>query len=126
MKTRKSATAISLLIIALGVAWLLNVTKVIPRVDWVWVMGLGVSGILLLAFAQMDRFNFVIGVSLIVSSILSVMRQTGRLVINIEAPVLFITVGILLFLSQLLPLPAPGESVKKQPPPPETKPELKP
>jgi hypothetical protein len=126
VKTRKSATAISLLIIALGVAWLLNVTKVIPGVDWVWVMGLGVSGILLLAFAQMDRFNFVVGVSLIVSSILSVLRQTGKLVINIEAPVLFITVGILLFLSQLLPIPAPGEPEKKQPAPPETKPELKP
>ncbi len=125
MKTRKSAIAISLLIIALGVAWLLNVTKVIPGVDWVWVMGLGVSGILLLAFAQLDRFNFVVGVSLIVSSILSVLRQTGKLVVNIEAPVLFITVGILLFLSQLLPIP-PAEPVKNQPAPPEPKPELKP
>ncbi len=126
MKTRKSAIAISLLIIALGVAWLLNVTKVIPGVDWVWVMGLGVSGILLLAFAQLDRFNFVVGVSLIVSSVLSVLRQTGKLVVNIEAPVLFITVGILLFLSQLLPIPPVEESVKKQPASPETKPELKP
>ena len=119
MKTRKSAIAISLLIVALGVAWLLNVMKVIAGVDWVWVMGLGVSGILLLAFAKLDRFNFVVGASLIVSSILALLRQTGKLVVNIEAPVLFITVGILLFLSQLLPIAAADDAAKKQPARPE-------
>ncbi len=104
MKSRKPAIAISFLIIALGVAWLLNAMRIAPNLDWIWIIGLGVSGILLLTITRLDRFNFVAGVSLIVSSVLAALRQSGRLTINIEAPVLFITVGILLFLAQILPL----------------------
>jgi len=106
MRSRKPAIAISFLIIALGVAWLLNAMNVIPKVDWLWVIALGVPGILLLTLTKLDRFNFVAGLSLIVSSVLAVLRSTERISVNIEAPVLFITVGILLFLAQLLPLPA--------------------
>ena len=106
MKSRKAAIAISFLIIALGLAWLLNVVNVIPGVDWIWVIALGVSGILLITITRLDRFNFVTGLSLIVSSVLALLRQTGKLSVNFEAPVLFITVGVLLFLAQLLPLRA--------------------
>lgn len=109
VKTKKPAIAISLLIIALGSAWLLNVMGVIPGVDWVWVGSLGISGILLLALARLDRFNFVVGTSLLISSILSVLRQTGKLTVNIEAPVLFITLGLLLLLAHLLPIPSSTE-----------------
>jgi len=106
MKSRKPAIAISFLIVALGIAWLLNVRNPMPGVDWIWPIALGVSGILLLTTMRLDRFNFVAGLSLIVSSILAVLRQTGKISVNFEAPVLFITVGVLLFLAQLLPLPA--------------------
>jgi hypothetical protein len=114
VKTSKPAIAISLLIIALGVAWLLNAMQVIPGVDWIWVGGLGVSGVLLLALAKLDRFNFVVGTSLIVCSILSVLRQTKVLTVNIEAPVMFICVGILLLFSHLFRIP----SVVETAPPP--------
>jgi len=106
MKSRKPAIAISLLIVALGVAWLLNAMRVAPQLDWIWIIGLGVSGILLLTITRMDRFTFVAGLSLIVSSVLAVLRQSKKLEANVEAPVLFITIGILLLLAQLLPLPA--------------------
>jgi hypothetical protein len=115
MKTRKPAIAISFLIVALGVAWLLNAMRVAPNLDWIWIIGLGVSGILLLTVTRLDRFNFVAGLSLIVSSVLAVLRQSGKLTVNVEAPVLFITLGILLLLAQLLPLPASAIPEEKPP-----------
>ena len=115
MKSRKPAIAISLLIIALGVAWLLNAMRIAPDLDWIWIIGLGVSGILLLSVTRLDRFNFIAGVSLIVSSVLAALRQSGKITINIEAPVLFITVGILLFVAQLLPLPSKSSEEEKPP-----------
>lgn len=123
MKSRKPAIAISFLIVALGVAWLLNAMRIAPQLDWIWIIGLGVSGILLLTVTRLDRFNFVAGLSLIVSSVLAVLRQSGTLTVNVEAPVLFITLGILLLLAQLIPLPAsstPAEkpSTRDEPPKP--------
>ena len=116
MKSRKPAIAISVLIVALGVAWLLNAMNVKPELDWIWIVGLGISGILLLTTNRLDRFNFVAGLSLMVSSVLAALRQSGKVSVNVEAPVLFITVGILLFLSQLLPLPATATPPSEQPP----------
>ena len=118
MKTSKPAIAISLLIIALGVAWLLDTVDVIPGVDWIWVVGLGVSGILLLALAKLDRFNFVVGTSLIICSILSVLRQTDQIKVNIEGPVMFICVGILLLFAHLFRLPSAVDQSSPSAPPP--------
>lgn len=116
MKTKKSAISISFLVIALGVAWLLNEMGVIPGVDMIWPTCLGVSGILMLAFSPFDRFTFVVGTSLIVCSVLSVLRQTEALSVKLEAPVLFITVGILSLLSQVLPIPATPKDEPTLPP----------
>jgi hypothetical protein len=116
MKSRKPAIAIAFLIVALGIAWLLNAMRVAPNLDWIWIIGLGVSGILLLTVTRMDRFNFVAGLSLIVSSVLAVLRQSGRLTVNVEAPVLFITIGILLLLAQFIPLPASAPTLEEKPP----------
>jgi hypothetical protein len=109
MKSRKTAIAISLLIIALGIAWLANVMQGDSRIDWFWPTGLGVSGILLLTVAKLDRFNFIVGVCLIVCSVLSILRQFNKLDKNIEVPVLFITVGVLLLLAHMLKIPASNE-----------------
>ena len=106
MKSNKSAIAISLLIIALGVAWLVDKLNVTPGLDWIWITGLFVSGLLLLTVAGIDRFNFVVGVSLIACSFLSALRQWGKLTGDLVAPILFTTVGILLFLAHLLRLPS--------------------
>jgi hypothetical protein len=98
---------LAVLVIALGIAWLLNTLGVIPGVDWLWTGGLGVAGILVLAANGINKFSFVIGMFLLVSSVFSVLRQTGRLRADIEMPVLFIIFGVLLLLSLLLPLATP-------------------
>jgi hypothetical protein len=110
VKTSKPAIAISLLIMGLGIGWLLNTMKVFGgQIDWIWVSGLGLSGILLLSLAKLDRFNFVVGTSLIICSILALLRQTNVIQINIEAPILFISVGLLLLLAHLFRLPSAAD-----------------
>jgi hypothetical protein len=98
---------LAVLVIALGIAWLLNTLGVIPGVDWLWTGGLGVAGILVMAANGINKFSFVIGLFLLVSSVFSVLRQTGRLRADIEIPVLFIIFGVLMLLSLLIPLPTP-------------------
>lgn len=98
---------LALLVIALGIAWLLNTLNVIPGVDWLWSGGLGVAGILFLLGRGVDKLSFVIGSFLLISSLCSILRQTGRLRPNIEMPVLFIIFGVLILISILLPLPTP-------------------
>jgi hypothetical protein len=98
---------LAVLVIALGIAWLLNTLGVIPGVDWLWTGGLGVAGILVMAANGINKFSFVIGLFLLVSSVFSVLRQTGRLRADIEIPVLFIIFGVLMLLSLLLPLATP-------------------
>jgi len=98
---------LAVLVIALGIAWLLNTLDVIPGVDWLWTGGLGVAGILVLAARSINKFNFVIGSFLLISSVCSILRQTGKLRPNIEMPVLFIVFGVLILASILLPLATP-------------------
>jgi hypothetical protein len=117
VKTSKPAIAISLLIIALGIGWLLNSMHVFGgRIDWIWVSGLGISGILLLSLARLDRFNFVVGTTLMICSILALLRQTDVITINIEAPVLFICVGLLLLLSHVFRLPSAADRISEPDP----------
>ena len=107
MNTTRRMIVLAVLIIALGTAWLLNSLQIIPGVDWLWAAGLGVSGILILAITGINRFTFVIGSFLLVSSVCSVLRQTGKIPAKIELPVLFIVFGVLILVSLLLPLPTP-------------------
>jgi hypothetical protein len=106
---------LAVLVIALGIAWLLNTLNIIPGVDWLWSGGLGVAGILFLAARRINKFTFVIGSFLLISSVCSVLRQTGRLRPDIEMPVLFIIFGVLILVTLLLPLPAPEVFREDQP-----------
>jgi hypothetical protein len=98
---------LAVLVIGLGTAWLLNSLEIIPGVDWLWSGGLGVAGILFLAARGIDKFTFVIGSFLLISSVCSILRQTGRLRPDIELPILFIVFGVLILASMLLPLRTP-------------------
>ena len=54
-----------------------------------------------------DKVTVAIGPFFLIASILSVMRQTGRLAMNIEVPVLVIAAGVLLLVAQSKSIPAP-------------------
>lgn len=98
--------AVPILIIALGVGWLLTTAHVVPGVNWVWTIGLGVTGVLILA-GSFDKVTVVVGPFLMAATFFSILRQTGRLSIDIEVPALVIVFGALMLAAQLLPIPLP-------------------
>jgi hypothetical protein len=105
--SKQKEVAVAVLIIAVGVAWLLNVYGVIPGVNWIWSGGLAVVGVLTFAIGGLNQLTILVGPFLIFGSVLSILRQTGRLSSNIEVPILVIAFGVLLLCSHLLRLPLP-------------------
>lgn len=104
MSTRKSGVATALVIIAIGSGWLLNNVGILPAVEWIWTLSLGIAGVLTLAMVGLDRVTAVIGPFLIISSAFSILRQTGRMPTNYEVPLLVIIFGVLWLAAVLLPL----------------------
>src|SRR5437763_8461457 len=102
----RKAVIVPLLIVGLGVAWLLNVLEVMRAVDWVWTLGLALVGVVVLVTGKLTRQGFVVGIFLLAASVLSLLRQTGRLRMDIEVPVLVIILRLLLLCAHLLRLPA--------------------
>lgn len=98
---------VPILVILLGVTWLLNVVKIIPGVDWMWTLGLATVGVLALAVGGINKLSAVIGPFFLSASVCSVLRQTGRLNVDVEIPILTIVLGCLLLLVQILDLPLP-------------------
>jgi hypothetical protein len=98
---------VPVLVIVVGVTWLLNVLHVIPGVNWIWTAGLAAVGILTLAMGGINKLTVVVGPFFIAASVCSVLRQTGRLAVDIEIPILTIVLGCLLLLGQALDLPLP-------------------
>lgn len=113
----KGRVALALLIITLGIGWLLTAQGVGPGINWVWTLGLGIAGILVFVVSGgVDKLSIVIGPFFLIASVLSILRQTGQIKVDIEMPVLVIAVGALLLLAQwprvvaprwLIPLPRP-------------------
>jgi hypothetical protein len=103
----KKAAILPVLLITFGVGWLLTSLGLVPSIDWVWTLGIGVVGVLTLAFGGVNKFTVVIGLFLIISSGLSFLRQMGMLRFEIEAPLLVIVFGTLLLLAQLPTVPMP-------------------
>ena len=87
--------------------WLLYVLEIIPGVDWIWTVGLAAVGILTLAVSGINGLSVVIGPFFMAASVCSILRQTGRLEIEQEIPLLTIVLGCLLLLVQVLKLPLP-------------------
>ncbi len=96
-----------ILVIVVGIGWLLNVQGVAPGVDWVWTSILAAAGILMVAVGGPDRLTMVVGPFLVAASICSILRQTGKLSVDREVPILMIVLGVLLLVVHVLKLPAP-------------------
>jgi hypothetical protein len=119
----KGPLALSLLIVVVGVGWLLTARGIGPEINWVWTLGLGAVGVVTFIVAGgVDKVSVVVGPFFIVASILSLMRQSGNLLVDTEVPILVIAVGVLLFIAQtpfvpvpkwFIPLPEQGSTGKK-------------
>jgi hypothetical protein len=98
---------VPILLITLGVGWLLTTWGVVPQIDWVWTLGVALIGILTFALGGFDKVTVVVGTFFLIASVLSIFRQTGRLRIDVEIPVLVITAGVLMLLARMESVPAP-------------------
>ena len=104
----KGPICVAILIIAVGVGWLLTAQGIGDGINWVWTLGLGVSGVLIFVVSGgVNKSSIVSGPFLIIGSVLSILRQSGRLSINLEVPILVITIGVLFLIAQLPLVPPP-------------------
>ncbi len=121
----KGPIALSIVIITVGVGWLLTSLGFGPGINWVWTLGLGVVGIFAFILSSgLDKVSVILGPFFLISSILSILRQTGHLGTDTEIPILVIVVGVLLLIAQMpfipipkwfIPLPLPPESDRPDP-----------
>lgn len=107
MKAEKKTLLIPILLITVGVGWLLSTLGVAPGIDWVWTLGLAVIGLLMFVMGGFNKVTVVIGPFFIVTSCLSILRQTGRLSLDVEIPILVIIAGVLLLVARKRSIPAP-------------------
>lgn len=108
MTSDKKSLLMPILLIAIGTGWLLTALTIVPGVNWVWTLGLAAIGVLALAVGGLDKVTVVIGPLFIVASFLSILRQTERLPIDVEVPVLVILAGILLLVARSPRIPVPA------------------
>lgn len=100
-RTSQGPFVLSILIITVGIGWLLSAQGIGQGIDWIWTLGLGVVGVLTFVLSGgCDKLSVVLGPFFLVSSLLSVLRQTGQLSVNTEMPILVIVVGVLLMVAQ--------------------------
>jgi hypothetical protein len=104
----KGAVAFSLAIMALGAGWLLTAKGVGEGIDWVWTIGLGVMGLIVfLVSGGFDKLSVVVGPMFMIASAMSLLRQSGRIAVNTEAPTLVIAFGAAMLLAQAPFIPYP-------------------
>lgn len=100
--------AIPITVLVVGVAWLLTARGVLPSVSWAWTLGLALAGLFTFVYLGFNKLTFVVGPFLLISSVFSLIRQTGGLTVNTEIPLLVILLGLLMFAAQVLRLPKPS------------------
>ncbi|MCF6175629.1 MAG: hypothetical protein L3J71_07670 [Victivallaceae bacterium] len=102
---------VPILTIIVGGAWLLNVLGIMPGVDWLWSIGLATSGILTIVIGKTNKTTIITGPFLLVASLCSILRQTDRLALDREIPILIIVLGVLMLISQCIKSPIPPEAM---------------
>lgn len=107
MSPNSTTIVLPVLLITLGSGWLLTTMGVAPGIHWIWILGLAAVGLLTFVVGGFDKATVVIGSFFIAASCLSVLRQTKRMSIDIEIPVLVIVFGILLLIVRSSAIPAP-------------------
>ncbi|MEM9656909.1 MAG: hypothetical protein AAF961_00980 [Planctomycetota bacterium] len=103
----KGPLIMPLLLITIGVGWLLTTLGFAPGIDWVWTLALAATGTLAFAVGGWNKATFVGGLFFLITSGLSVLRQTGRISFEVEVPLLVIVAGLLLLVAEHPAIPLP-------------------
>ena len=115
MQSNRKAFIVPMLVITVGAGWLLTSLGVVPGIDWVWTLGLAVVGFVAFALSGIDKVSVVVGPFFLAAGLMSVVRQTGRMRLDVEVPILVIVAGVLLLVATLPSIPVP-EWARKAPP----------
>lgn len=107
MKPNATTLIVPVLLIGIGSGWLLTTLGVMPGIDWVWTLSLALVGILTLGVGGFNKVTVVVGPFFIAASCLSILRQTQRLSVDVEVPVLVIISGLLLLVARSRAVPMP-------------------
>lgn len=102
-----ASLVVPIALIALGVGWLLSVLGVAPDINWLWTIGLAITGVFALLASGIDKVSVVVGPFFMIMSLLSVLRQSGYISLDIEVPILVIVAGVLSLVSRTSGLPTP-------------------
>jgi hypothetical protein len=105
--TRKIGVAVAVAAMTVGAGWLLDNAGVAPAIEWLWTLGLAVTGVLSVVLLGFDRVTAVVGPFLVVCSVFSILQQTGRIEVYYEIPILVILFGVLLLAAVVFPLKSP-------------------
>jgi hypothetical protein len=105
---RRNVPALAISFLTIGTGWLLTTLKVVPGVNWIWVLGLAFVGMITPIRAGLDKLTAVVGPFLVVAAGCAFLRQLEWMPLKIEAPVLVMTAGALLFITHFVKLPAPA------------------
>ena len=92
---------VPVLTILVGISWLLNSLGIMPGVDWIWTIGLAVTGIICILTGGKNKLSYVTGPFLLVASMSSFLRQSGKISIDLEIPLLITVFGILMLIFQI-------------------------
>ncbi len=93
---------IPIFIVVVGFGWLLTALGVGPGINWVWTLGLGFIGMMIFVLAKgIDKVSLVLGMFFLLANLFSVLRQIGQLTLDVEVPLLVISIGVLLLIAQL-------------------------
>ncbi len=107
MTADSKALFIPILLITVGVGWLMSTLGVAPDINWVWTLGLAAVGVLTFVQYGLDKVTVVIGSFFVILSVMSVLRQSGRLSLDVEVPLLVIAAGVLTLIARHPSIPAP-------------------
>lgn len=107
MSPGRSSLLLAVLLITIGSGWLLTTLGFAPGIDWIWTLGLAITGVLTIVLGGFNKVTVVVGPFFILASMLSVLRQSGQMSFDIEVPILVIAVGILVLIARLPAIPTP-------------------
>jgi hypothetical protein len=107
MTPSRQPLILAISLIVLGAGWMLNNLQITPDVNWVWILGLGIAGIVFLVAGGINKVTIIIGPFLAIASILSYLRQSGKLDTAYELPGLTALLGVLLLVAHIRFIPPP-------------------
>jgi hypothetical protein len=107
MKSDKQTLILPVLLVTVGSGWLMTTLGIAPGVDWIWTLGLAIVGLMTFVLGGIDKITIVVGPFFIIASCLSLLRQTSRLELDVEVPILVIVAGVLALVARASSIPVP-------------------